>query len=44
MKRDKYNRVIWNNVLLQPGKNTIKIEAKNGKKSMSETCIWILQS
>ena len=42
-KRDKYNRIIWNNVILQPGKNIIKIEVKNGKKIISESCIWTLK-
>lgn len=31
MKRDKYNRVIWNNILLQPGENIIRIDAKTEK-------------
>ena len=43
MKRDKYNRVIWNNILLQPGENIIRIDAKNGKKIISESCVWTLK-
>lgn len=43
MKRDKYNRVVWDNVSLQPGRNVIKIEAKSGKKIITESCVWSLK-
>lgn len=43
MKRDKYCRIVWDNVFLQPGKNVIKVEAKSGKKIMSESCVWVLK-
>lgn len=43
MKRDKYCRIVWDNVSLQPGKNVIKVEAKSGKKIMSESCVWVLK-
>ena len=43
MKRDKYNRVIWNNIILQTGENIIRIDAKKGKKIISESCVWTLK-
>ena len=42
-KRDALNRVVWKEVPLQQGRNEIKVEAKQGKRTFAETCIWNLQ-
>lgn len=42
MKRDRYNRIVWRDIILQPGENTIKVEGKNGKETLEQTCIWTL--
>ncbi|MBX2953174.1 MAG: glycoside hydrolase family 2 protein [Leadbetterella sp.] len=38
-KKDKLNRVIWENVTLSPGKNEINVKAKNG---LEDSCEWYL--
>lgn len=42
MKRDKYNRVVWDDITLQPGENMIKVEAKKGRDTLCETSMWRL--
>lgn len=41
MKRDCYKRIQWENIILQPGVNNIKVEARNGKDTLHESCTWI---
>lgn len=44
VKRDRYNRIEWKNITLQPGENKIKVEAKLNKKLFTEECTWFLNS
>lgn len=40
--KDKLNRVIWNDITLNKGKNIIEVKAKCGKKTISDSCEWNL--
>ena len=31
-KKDKVNRIIWDNITLSPGENVIRVEGKSGKE------------
>ena len=40
MKPDDMSRVIWKDIQLNKGRNTIRVEGKNGKELLSDTCEW----
>ena len=40
MKPDEMKRVIWKDVKLNEGRNTIRVEGKNGKGILSDSCEW----
>lgn len=40
---DALKRVIWENVALQKGMNTIEVKGKNGKNAVEDNCVWELQ-
>ena len=42
-KKDKVNRIIWDNITLSPGENVIRVEGKSGKEILNDTCIWTLK-
>lgn len=39
-KPDDLKRIIWKDVKLDIGKNVIRIEGKDGKKKLTDTCEW----
>ena len=39
-RRDDICRLVWPQVTLAPGKNTIRIEYKKGKTVLADTCTW----
>lgn len=41
--KDKLNRIIWKNVMLQKGSNEIKIKGKFNKQLFTDTCTWIVK-
>lgn len=41
-KRDQFNRVIWENVRLNQGKNNIRVKAKSNGHILEDTCEWYL--
>ncbi len=41
-KPDRIHRVIWDNIQLQQGTNTIKVTGKQGKQLFEEEAIWTL--
>ncbi|WP_302369236.1 glycoside hydrolase family 2 protein [Bacteroides clarus] len=42
-KKDKINRMIWNDITLLPGKNVIRVESMKGQQVFSDTCTWNLK-
>ncbi len=42
-KKDKVNRIVWDNITLLPGENVIRVEGKSGKKTFTDTCTWTLK-
>lgn len=40
VKPDDLRRAIWSDVVLKPGRNTIKVTGKTGKKTVSDSCTW----
>lgn len=40
MKPDQIHRALFNDVMLQPGQNTIRVEGKVGKQLLSDECVW----
>ena len=42
-KKDNINRMVWDNVVLSPGKNEIIVKGKSGKESIEDTCTWNLK-
>ena len=40
IKPDQIHRALFNNVMLQPGQNTIRVEGKAGKQLLSDECVW----
>lgn len=42
-EKDSLNRVIWENITLDKGKNIIKVKAKNGKIILEDSCEWNLK-
>ena len=42
-KADGLHRIVWENVTLQPGENTIEVSAKAGKQTLTEKCVWTLK-
>ena len=40
MKPDELRRVVWKDVQLAGGRNTVRIEGKNGKKTVVDNCVW----
>ncbi len=43
VKKDNLNRMVWNGIQLNPGKNEIIVKGKSGKKILSDTCVWSLE-
>ena len=41
-KKDKINRVIWDDIILTKGKNTIEVRGKKGKQNLVDKCEWNL--
>jgi Beta-galactosidase/beta-glucuronidase len=39
-KKDKLNRIIWDNITLSSGKNEIVVKGKSGKQVLEDTCVW----
>ncbi|SHF25974.1 beta-galactosidase [Mariniphaga anaerophila] len=39
---DSFNTVIWKNIELVSGENTVEVKAKNGKQVLQDSCVWIL--
>lgn len=39
-KKDKLNRMVWENVSLSPGRNEINVIGKSGKQQLEDSCIW----
>lgn len=39
-KPDSLHRVIWNDLTLKEGANEIKVVAKDGKKTLEDSCVW----
>ena len=42
VKKDKLNRMIWDNITLSSGKNEIRVKGKSGKQSLEDACVWNL--
>lgn len=42
-KADALHRVVWEGVRLAKGANTIRIEGRNGKQLLTDTCTWRLK-
>jgi beta-galactosidase len=40
MKKDNINRIVWNNIKLVQGKNAIRVEAKSGGQTLTDSCEW----
>ena len=40
MKPDELKRVIWKDVQLCKGRNTVRVEGKNGKELIVDNCVW----
>ena len=40
MKPDEMHRVIWKDIKLDEGRNTVRVEGKNGKENLSDSCEW----
>ena len=40
---DGMNRMIWPKVLLNKGENQIRVEGRNGKNTIVDTCTWYLE-
>ena len=41
--KDDLNRIVWNNIRLIEGRNTITVRSKVRGKNLSDSCIWVLQ-
>lgn len=41
-KKDELNRVVWENVRLNQGKNMIRVKAKSNGHILEDTCEWFL--
>lgn len=41
-KADSIRRIVWDNIELKEGDNVIRIEGKNGKKMLTDECVWTL--
>ena len=39
-KKDNINRMIWENIVLSPGKNEISVKGKSGKLQIEDSCVW----
>ena len=42
-KKDNLNRIIWNNVQLQPGDNLVEVRAESGRTVLNDSCLWTLE-
>jgi len=42
-KRDNLNRIIWDNIILEPGQNAIRVEGKTKKGGVNDSCMWTLK-
>lgn len=40
MKPDEMHRVIWKDIKLDEGRNMVRVEGKNGKENLSDSCEW----
>ncbi len=40
-KKDAFNRIVWNNITLTPGKNEISVRAAYKKQLLTDTCEWL---
>lgn len=43
MKPDSLRRIVWKDIKLDAGSNTIRIEGKSGKQSLTDSCGWTLR-
>lgn len=39
-KKDEINRIIWDNIMLFPGENVIRVEGKQKKTLLKDSCVW----
>lgn len=42
-KKDKLNRIIWDNITLSSGKNEITVKGKSGKQTLEDSCVWTVK-
>lgn len=40
MKPDELKRAVWKDVQLYKGRNTVRVEGKNGKELVVDNCVW----
>ncbi len=38
---DSQHTIVWSNLELQPGKNSIEVKAKLGQQQLADSCIWV---
>lgn len=41
--KDDLNRITWGDIILQKGNNTIKVQAKNKRVALEDSCEWVVQ-
>ena len=42
-KADPLHRIVWEDVRLRPGANTIEVRTKSGEEVLTESCVWTLK-
>ena len=40
MKPDELKRAVWKDVQLTEGRNTVRVEGKNGNKLVTDNSVW----